>query len=76
MIGFMGSGKSYWGRLLADRLQMPYADLDTAIEKATGKTIALLFEEQGEEAFRKKEREMLESLIGSDRKSTRLNSSH
>lgn len=61
----MGSGKSYWGRLLSERLQMPYADLDTAIEKDTGKTVALLFEEQGEETFRKREREMLESLINS-----------
>jgi shikimate dehydrogenase len=50
--GFMGSGKTTVGRLLADELNVPFADLDQIIEGATGRTIPAIFAEDGEPAFR------------------------
>jgi shikimate kinase/3-dehydroquinate synthase len=50
--GFMGTGKSTVGRLLAERLGRPYWDMDEQIEAAAGKSIARIFAEDGEAAFR------------------------
>jgi shikimate kinase len=63
LIGFMGSGKSTVGRKLADRLGWDFFDLDDDIEKKAGKTIAEIFEEDGEEAFRDIEREALAERV-------------
>ena len=57
LVGFMGAGKSAVGRRLARRLKYRFVDLDLRIEKRAGKTIAELFREQGEAAFRALERE-------------------
>ena len=62
LIGFMGSGKTHWGRLLAEKMQMPFFDLDTVIEEREGATIAQIFSEKGEESFRYTEKEVLEKL--------------
>lgn len=62
LIGFMGSGKSHWGRLISASLKLPYFDLDAVIEKREGKTIAAIFDELGEEAFRGMEKSLLEEL--------------
>lgn len=59
LIGFMGCGKSYWGKKLAGQLQVPFYDLDEQIEQSEGKTITELFESEGEEYFRKLEKEVL-----------------
>lgn len=59
IIGFMGSGKTYWSRQWAQAFNMPVYDLDEEIEKAQNKTIAALFKELGEDAFRKLEHSML-----------------
>lgn len=48
----MGSGKSTVGRLLAQRLGWRFIDTDARIVRAAGKSIARIFEEDGEEAFR------------------------
>ena len=56
LIGFMASGKSEVSRVLAKRLNMPCVDLDSVIEEQAGKTIACLFEEDGEQGFRLRER--------------------
>jgi shikimate kinase len=52
LVGFMGSGKSTVGRLLAERLGWEFIDLDAEIESQAGKPIARIFDEDGEPAFR------------------------
>ncbi len=59
LIGFMGSGKTTFGKALAGKLGMHFLDTDTYIEKQAGKSIADIFAEDGEEAFRKLETETL-----------------
>ncbi len=66
LIGFMASGKSEVSRVLAQRLNMPCVDLDSVIEEQAGKTIATLFEEDGEQGFRVRERDALMSLCDGD----------
>lgn len=52
LTGFMGAGKSTVGPLLAQRLGWEFLDADSVIESRAGKTIAEIFAEQGEAAFR------------------------
>ena len=59
LIGPMGSGKSSIGRRLAQRLGLPFVDVDREIEHATGASIPLIFELEGEEGFRERERDVL-----------------
>ena len=59
LIGFMGSGKSYWGRKLSEKLRLPFFDLDEQIESSEGKTISQIFAEEGEEYFRLIEKDTL-----------------
>lgn len=64
LVGLPGAGKSTVGRLLADRLGTHCTDIDPNIERATGLTIAELFAEEGEAAFRVREhRAVLEALV-------------
>ena len=62
LIGFMGSGKSYWGKFIASRLGLPFLDLDDWIVEKQGKTIAQIFDEQGETGFRLIEHDALQIL--------------
>ncbi len=66
LIGFMGSGKTYWGKIWAKQNGLTFYDLDDVIEKATGKTIAVLFEKKGETYFRKIETEALHTFADKD----------
>ncbi|MEJ7683163.1 MAG: shikimate kinase [Segetibacter sp.] len=59
LIGMMGSGKSYWAEKLKKKLKMPAYDLDALIEMMEEKTVAEIFEVDGEEYFRKAEAKML-----------------
>jgi len=59
LCGMMGSGKSTVGRELADRLQVPFCDLDEMIVDKAGMSIPEIFEEQGESGFRELERKIL-----------------
>ena len=55
LVGFMGAGKTTVGMIVAERLGRPFIDLDHAIERATGRTVAELFDEVGEDGFREAE---------------------
>ena len=59
LTGFMGAGKSTTGALLAQKLGWRFLDTDSVIEERTGVTIAQLFEECGEAAFRTFETETI-----------------
>lgn len=59
LVGFMGSGKTTVGRLLAERLGWSFADLDEEIEAAEGRSISDIFERFGEPEFRRIEAEAL-----------------
>jgi shikimate kinase len=62
LIGFMGSGKTYWGRQLGQKLEVPQFDLDEQIEQAEGRPVTEIFAASGEEYFRLKEQETLMML--------------
>jgi shikimate kinase len=62
LIGFMASGKSTIGRICAARLGFKFYDSDRLVERRAGCTIAKLFEERGEPAFREMEVEAIRSL--------------
>lgn len=57
LVGFMGTGKSAVGRLLAQRLGRPFLDLDKSIEKETGQTVPQIFQREGEAGFRRLEKQ-------------------
>ena len=57
LVGAPGSGKSTVGALLAERLGMEFVDVDAVIEERTGKSVAEIFADDGEPAFRKLEEE-------------------
>jgi shikimate kinase len=62
LIGPMGSGKTAVGRALARRLGLPFADSDAEVESRTGVDIAYIFEREGEEGFRIRERDAIDAL--------------
>ncbi|MHB0939783.1 MAG: 3-dehydroquinate synthase [Armatimonadota bacterium] len=66
LAGFMGTGKSTIGRLLAERLRLPFIDVDTEIEAAAGKSIPAIFAADGETAFRALETQVLARLLKRD----------
>lgn len=59
LLGMMGAGKTYWAEKLKKKLKIPAYDLDTLVEMMEEKTITEMFEEDGEEYFRKAEAKML-----------------
>ncbi len=61
LVGFMGSGKTSVGRRVAERLAVPFVDLDEEIEKTSGRTVRAVFESAGEAAFRERETVFLEA---------------
>jgi shikimate kinase len=66
LTGFMGSGKSTVGRLLARQLRWRFADADGEIEKATNASIAEIFRDQGEPWFRELEHRTIDRLLKSE----------
>lgn len=65
LIGFMGSGKTYRGRQLSQKLNLPFFDLDEQIVNSEAKSINEIFAEHGEEVFRLKEKEVLNIITES-----------
>lgn len=63
LIGYMGCGKSTLGKKLAKRLNVQFIDMDDYLEARNYKTIPQIFAEEGEDAFRIKERKALEELV-------------
>lgn len=62
LTGFMGSGKSTLGRILAKELKMEFLDTDSAVEAQENMTISELFEQKGEAYFRSAETTLLQNL--------------
>ena len=65
LTGFMGTGKSRVGAILADRLGLPLLDIDSLIEESEGRSIREIFEENGEGYFRERERETIAEAVTS-----------
>ena len=61
LVGFMGTGKTTAGRRVASRLNMRFLDVDCEIERKEGVSINQIFEKKGENAFRRMERNFIES---------------
>ncbi|KAB1065934.1 shikimate kinase [Salibacter halophilus] len=66
IIGFMGSGKTTVGKKLANKLEIPFYDLDNLIEDKEQQSISSIFETRGENAFREIENQRLRDFSGSD----------
>ncbi len=62
LTGYMGSGKSTLGRKLARHAGLQFVDMDHYIEERNCKSVPVIFAEEGEAEFRKKERKALEEL--------------
>lgn len=61
-IGFMGCGKTHWGKILSEKLHVPFFDLDEKIAEDQGKSVSAIFETKGEEYFRLLEKQVLHLL--------------
>lgn len=66
IIGYMGSGKTTVGKALSKDIGMPFYDLDWYIESRMRRTVKQLFDERGEEGFRKIEHNMLHEVAEFD----------
>jgi shikimate kinase len=64
LVGFMGTGKTSAGRLVAEQLHFEFIDTDEIIQNRTGRTIADIFTRNGEAAFRALERDVVKELAG------------
>lgn len=66
LLGYMGSGKTTIGRLLAKELKIKFLDLDSYIEEAEATTISTIFSKKGEIYFRKKEALNLREILSEE----------
>jgi XRE family aerobic/anaerobic benzoate catabolism transcriptional regulator len=64
LIGLRGAGKSTLGAGLAERLDMPFLELDRLIEQDSGLTLNLIFDFRGQVGFRELERHCLDDVVG------------
>ena len=62
LTGFMGTGKSTVGRRVADILKIPFLDIDETLQRQAGRSIAELFRDKGEAAFRALESATIQEL--------------
>lgn len=63
LVGLMGAGKSSIGKRLAARIGLPFIDSDSEVELAAGRSVAEIFEDYGEAAFRDGERRVIARLL-------------
>lgn len=63
LIGYRGVGKTFIGKLLAEKLSSPYISTDETIEQTTGTTISRFVHKKGWQAFREKESEVLQQIL-------------
>jgi len=63
LIGLRGAGKSTLGAMLADRLEMPFLELDRLIEQESGVSLSVIFDLYGQSGFRRLERRVLDQVI-------------
>jgi shikimate kinase len=66
LVGFMGSGKSTVGKILAEKLNMNFIDIDKLIEEKEGMKIKDIFEQKGESYFRELERKQIEVIVNQE----------
>lgn len=66
LLGYMGAGKTTLGKALAENLHLEFVDLDWYIESKQGKAISQIFAEQGEDEFRRIERDMLHEVASKE----------
>lgn len=62
LVGFMGSGKTHYGQLLASLMGVPFLDLDERIESEEEASVAEIFSKKGEAYFRQRESEVLRTI--------------
>jgi shikimate kinase len=62
LVGYMGSGKTTIGRMLAERLGFTFFDTDKCVESKRLKSVSRIFETEGEDTFRELERKCLHEL--------------
>ncbi len=63
LVGFSGSGKTFWGEKWAEAFALQYYDLDEYIAEEQDQTVSEIFEKKGEMYFRKLEKEALEKFL-------------
>ncbi|HTT48017.1 MAG TPA: helix-turn-helix transcriptional regulator [Pseudolabrys sp.] len=63
LIGLRGGGKSTLGRMLAERIDVPFIELDREIERRSGASLSEIFDMFGQETFRRAEREALDDVL-------------
>lgn len=66
LVGFMGAGKTTLGSNVAERLALPFYDLDERIELDTGLGIREIFDAQGEKDFRHRETNVLRKIVAAE----------
>ncbi len=62
IIGFMGSGKTYWGKRLSEKINLPFFDLDELIEQHENESVDEIISTKGETYFRSVEKKTLENF--------------
>jgi shikimate kinase len=67
LIGFMGSGKSYVGKRLAEKLNYDFVDLDDYLVENEGLSITEIFEKHSENYFRERENHYLNDFLGKEK---------